>query len=90
MKPSILRAAIAPFMGQIKESAAPAIQDTLQSMMQDIPVSAEGDKRALLIMPNSRGEHYLLRLVLNADNTVTKIIDQQKVTELINQLLNQL
>jgi len=78
-----------PFLPQVKEKAVPAVEDAICTALDSIPTESETQK-AILIMTKSNGKPYILKVTLDRDDKVVKVVDTYPVKDLVDGMMENL
>lgn len=80
---------IKPFIPQIKEKAAPAIEQALGQALDGI-ADKEGHQKAIMIMRKKDNRIFAMRVRISKDDKLLELVDQYPIESLTNNLLESL
>ena len=92
MKDKMLAMAVKPFMPQIKEMAAPAINNFFLEFLQQAEATLrDGEAYAgVSILKNTIGKTFIVTVAMSKDDCVVRQINKISTDEFINELLKKI
>ncbi len=86
---SLLKSVIRQFLPDIREKAAPVIQEALiEVLSQHKDALREGEERADIIIENVRGRIVVYICAMTPDNRITRFLHKYELPELVELLLS--